>query len=54
MRNRLQAIWRVLISNEYFVVTPFGVNGLYFEKSVSSIAKINKEFESVALKERSK
>jgi hypothetical protein len=47
MKNKLQAIGRVLISNEFFVVTPFGVNGEYFATGTSNIARINREFEEV-------
>jgi hypothetical protein len=40
LKNRFTAIFRILIANEFYVITPFGVNGMCIQNSGSKIEKI--------------
>jgi hypothetical protein len=47
MKHKLQSIWRVLLANEYVVITPFGLNSSTFVDSTSHIANIANRFEEI-------
>ena len=43
MKNKLQAIWRIIWANEYFVLCPSGSTSQWYQDSTSYTAKIAKK-----------
>ena len=43
MRNKLQAIWRIIWANEYFVLCPSGSTSQWYNDSTSYTAKVAKK-----------
>ena len=43
MKNKLQAIWRIIWANEYFVLCESGSTSQWYEDSTSYTAKVAKK-----------
>ena len=43
MKNKLRAIWRIILANEYFVLCPSGITSQWYNDSTSYTAKVAKK-----------